>query len=90
MNSKVFPNCSHAKCFCSHILAEVVDSIGRHEETRTPDLYRVKVRICSTFNNLKVAGGCRATRKYAEADNFTGEIAGEKLVGVRSGSSRIF
>ncbi len=49
MNSKVFPNCSHAKCLCSHILAEVVDLIGRHEETRTPDLYRVKVALRGRF-----------------------------------------
>ena len=54
MNSKVFPNCSHAKCFCSHILAEVVDLIGRHEETRTPDLYRVK--LLKLHNSLKLNG----------------------------------
>ena len=45
MNSKVFPNCSHAKCLCSHIMAEVVEKYGRHEETRTPDLYRVNLPL---------------------------------------------
>ena len=25
---------------------------GRHEETRTPDLYRVKVRLCNTLNDF--------------------------------------
>ena len=35
--------------FCSHALLEVglevVERNGRHEETRTPDLYRVKVAL---------------------------------------------
>ncbi len=34
----------------------VIEANGRHEETRTPDLYRVKGRILFTYNNLKVAG----------------------------------
>ena len=29
---------------------------GRHEETRTPDLYRVKVRLTHTSNNFEVLG----------------------------------
>src|SRR5271166_964657 len=29
---------------------------GRHEETRTPDLYRVKVRLTHTYNNFYVLG----------------------------------
>jgi hypothetical protein len=35
--------------FCSHAVIvlglEVVERNGRHEETRTPDLYRVKVAL---------------------------------------------
>ncbi len=27
---------------------------GRHEETRTPDLYRVKVSLTHTYNNFNV------------------------------------
>ena len=58
---------------------ELQEKYGRHEETRTPDLYRVKVLRCCTHNNLQVAGDCRATRKYAEAQIFTGDFTGEIL-----------
>jgi hypothetical protein len=57
--------------------------MGRHEETQTPDPYRVKGRSLFTYNHLKVAGDCQSTQKYAEVDNFTNEIAGEKFVGVK-------
>jgi hypothetical protein len=33
-----------------------------------------------TYNNIQIAGDCPRTRKYVEADNFTGEITGEKFV----------
>jgi hypothetical protein len=49
---------------------------GRHEETRTPDLYRVKVSRCCTNNYLQVAGDRLATRKHAEAEALTGDFAG--------------
>ncbi len=39
---KVFPYCSHARGGVPTFLTEVVEKYGRHEETRTPDLYRVK------------------------------------------------
>jgi hypothetical protein len=32
----------------------VVERYGRHEETRTPDLYRVKVGLTHTYNNFRV------------------------------------
>ena len=67
MNSKVFPNCSHAKSLCSHILAEVVDLIGRHEETRTPDLYRVKLLVTFIINNLHGTGrDCKPLKRQTE------------------------
>jgi hypothetical protein len=35
--------------FCSRVVVgvslEVIERYGRHEETRTPDLYRVKVAL---------------------------------------------
>jgi hypothetical protein len=36
---------------------------GRHEETRTPDLYRVNLPITNTFKHLQVAGDCLTTTK---------------------------
>ena len=32
----------------------LIERYGRHEETRTPDLYRVKVRLTHTYNNFHV------------------------------------
>ena len=29
---------------------------GRHEETRTPDLYRVKVHLTNIYNNFRERG----------------------------------
>jgi hypothetical protein len=52
---------------------------GRHEETRTPDLYRVNLSITFTFNHLQVAGDCLTTTKYVEVENLAGDFAGEKL-----------
>jgi hypothetical protein len=37
---------------------------GRHEETRTPDLYRVKGHMTNTLNNLHYDRDCLSTRKY--------------------------
>ena len=34
---------------------------GRHEETRTPDLYRVKMALFGNCNNLKQLGDCQVT-----------------------------
>jgi hypothetical protein len=51
---------------------------GRHEETRTPDLYRVKASISHTFNNLQAAGDCLTTRKNVEDDESAGDFTGEK------------
>src|ERR1035437_1165528 len=31
---------------------QVIERYGRHEETRTPDLYRVNLLLLNTFNNL--------------------------------------
>lgn len=42
-------------------------------------IHRVKGYILITCNNLKVAEDCQRTRKYVEADNFTGEITGKKF-----------
>ena len=36
---------------------------GRHEETRTPDLYRVNDELTSIFNNLHVTGRNRKLLK---------------------------
>jgi hypothetical protein len=38
---------------------------GRHEETRTPDLYRVKGHLTITLNNLHPVCGSLNTPKYA-------------------------
>jgi hypothetical protein len=51
---------------------------GRHEETRTPDLYRVKVSRSFTYNDLQVAGDRLNTWKRAEAEFSAGDFAGVK------------
>ena len=43
------------------VSAEVIEKNGRHEETRTPDLYRVKVDGFSVVNNLD---GFRGTANH--------------------------
>jgi hypothetical protein len=45
---------------------------GRHEETRTPDLYRVKVRFTTTYNNFHVSGKLRSTSTYVEDRRIAG------------------
>ena len=49
-------------------------------------IHRVKGRIVFTYNDLQVAGDCQRTRKYVEADNFTGEITGETVASVKCSS----
>jgi hypothetical protein len=34
----------------------LIGKYGRHEETRTPDLYRVKARVTITYSNLQICG----------------------------------
>jgi hypothetical protein len=52
----------YAESRADHVLENFGDSpypygkYGRHEETRTPDLYRVKVRLTHTYNNFYVLG----------------------------------
>ena len=45
---------------------------GRHEETRTPDLYRVKTPLFSITNNLQDYRGLPSTSKYALDDHIAG------------------
>ena len=52
----------YAESRADHGLENFADSLypygknGRHEGTRTPDLYRVKVRLTHTYNNFYVLG----------------------------------
>ena len=43
--------------------SECLKENGRHEETRTTDLYRVNDKITSVFNNLHVTGRKRKSLK---------------------------
>jgi hypothetical protein len=45
---------------------------GRHEETRTPDLYRVKACRTCTYNNLHGGLGCLNACKYVQDEAITG------------------
>ena len=51
---------------------------GRHDWTRTSDLFRVKASIHCTFNILQAAGDCQTTRKYAEDGDLAGDFTGEE------------
>src|SRR5215469_9965922 len=57
----------------------LIERYGRHERIRTADLYRVNLSITFTFNYLHVAGDCRTTTKYVEAETLAGDFAGENL-----------
>ena len=45
---------------------------GRHEETRTPDLYRVKTPLFSTYNNLQAYRGLPSTCKHEHRRTVAG------------------
>ena len=49
---------------------------GRHEETRTPDLYRVNLLLLNTFNNLTGLLGLPNHRSYRKNHRFTGVESG--------------
>jgi len=51
---------------------------GRHEETRTPDLYRVNLGPIG-FKRLTDRGDCLNTRKSCKASEFVGWVVGWKL-----------
>jgi len=46
----------------------MIERNGRHEETRTPDLYRVNESITSHFNNLRETDGFLSCCKYVQAE----------------------
>jgi hypothetical protein len=56
------PFCDLCGKFGSPEVAKLMKINGRHEETRTPDLYRVKARVTITYSNLQICGRPPSTR----------------------------
>jgi hypothetical protein len=64
VRKKLFPYCSHAMGGVPRFSMEVIEKYGRHEETRTPDLYRVKGLRFSILNNLQESVGLLSLCKF--------------------------
>ena len=59
-----FPKQDTSRNYGREVNSRSIEKNGRHEETRTPDLYRVKVQANIIFNDIEDTGGTVSHWKY--------------------------
>jgi hypothetical protein len=61
--------------------AYLIEEYGRHEETRTPDLYRVKGKLTCISNDFEGLVDRVSTSKYLQGGPITGVDHGCEILG---------